>query len=73
MPGSLILGAARLAQLWGDVPRAFATVTATPARATGLTDRGALAEGLRADLVRVAELETTPRVRGVWAAGRQVG
>lgn len=73
VPGSLILGAARLAQLWGDVPRAFATVTATPARATGLTDRGALAEGLRADLVRVAGLETTPRVRGVWAGGRQVG
>lgn len=73
IPSSLMLSAARLAAIWGDIPRAFATVTATPAAATGLTDRGRLAEGLRADLVRISALDATPRVRGVWCRGRQVG
>ena len=73
VPSSLILSAARLAEVWGDLPRAFATVTATPAAAVGLTDRGRLAAGLRADVIRLADLATTPRVCGVWCGGRQVG
>jgi cytosine/adenosine deaminase-related metal-dependent hydrolase len=36
------------------LPDAIATVTDNPARATGLTDRGRIAPGLRADLVAVA-------------------
>ena len=32
VPGSLILGAARLAQLWGDVPQAFAASQSGAAR-----------------------------------------
>ncbi|KGJ05482.1 alpha-D-ribose 1-methylphosphonate 5-triphosphate diphosphatase [Paracoccus sphaerophysae] len=73
IPSSLLLSAWRLAEIWGDVPRAVATVTATPARATGLDDRGRLAPGLRADVIRIAEVGGTPRLRGVWSAGRQVG
>ncbi|MDO5620899.1 MAG: alpha-D-ribose 1-methylphosphonate 5-triphosphate diphosphatase [Paracoccus sp. (in: a-proteobacteria)] len=73
VPASLLLGAARLAQIWGDLPRAFATVTTNPAQATALADRGRIAPGLRADLIRLTDLDQTPRIRGVWCKGRQVG
>ncbi|WP_420391520.1 alpha-D-ribose 1-methylphosphonate 5-triphosphate diphosphatase [Acuticoccus sp.] len=58
---------------WG-LPRALATVTANPAAALGLHDRGRLAVGLRADLVRVRRPErgTIPVVRSVWREGRRV-
>ncbi len=55
-----------------SLPEALATVTANPARATGLTDRGALVPGLRADLVRVQLAEGVPVVREVWRTGRRV-
>lgn len=73
IPSSLMLGAFRLADVWDDLPRAIRTVTATPARATGLTDRGELREGLRADLVRVNAAHHVPAIRAVWSKGRQVG
>ena len=38
----------------------------------GLTDRGRIAPGLRADLIRVREHEGTPVVRQVWRAGERV-
>lgn len=73
IPSSLLLAAFKLADIWDDLPRAIATVTATPASSTGLTDRGQLSRGLRADLVRVSHAKgNAPRVRGVWAKGRQV-
>ena len=43
--------------------RAVATVTATPARATRLDDRGRLAPGLRADVIRIAEVGGTLSLR----------
>lgn len=55
-----------------DLSRAIALVTATPARSVGLTDRGRIAEGLRADLVRVHRQEGVPVVRTVWREGRRV-
>jgi alpha-D-ribose 1-methylphosphonate 5-triphosphate diphosphatase len=73
VPSALMTAAFQLADLWDDLPRAIATVTATPARATGLVDRGVIAEGLFADLVRVAHLDGVPVIRGVWSHGRQVG
>lgn len=73
IPSSLLLGANFLAQLWQDLPRAFATVTDAPAQATGLTDRGRLEVGLRADLIRLTDLDRTARVTGAWVKGRQVG
>lgn len=73
VPSALISSAFLLADLWDDTPRAIATVTANPAAATGLTDRGRIAEGLHGDLVRVGRVNGTPVVRGVWCHGRQVG
>ena len=46
---------------------AVAAATATPARMLGLSDRGRLAAGARADL---CHLDADLRLRGVWSAGR---
>jgi len=73
VPSALMTAAFQLAELWDDVPRGLATVSSTPAAAAGLTDRGNIAPGLHADLVRVARIGETPVVRGVWSHGRQVG
>lgn len=72
VPSALLLAAFRLAELWADLPRAIRTVTDGPARAAGLRDRGRLEAGLRADLLRVRCLESTPVIRGVWSIGRRV-
>lgn len=55
------------------IEKAVSGVTSVPARAAGLTDRGALAQGLRADVVRVRLVEGRPLVRGVWVNGARVG
>ncbi len=55
------------------IERAVATVTSVPARAAGLNDRGALASGLRADIIRVRLVEGRPLVRGAWVQGVRVG
>lgn len=53
------------------LPEAWALVSANPARAAKLEDRGRIAEGLRADLVLVdAEGPGAPRVMATIAAGR---
>lgn len=54
------------------LPDAVASVSANPAAAAGLDDRGMLAEGLRADLVRVAVHDRLPVVRATWRAGERV-
>lgn len=73
VPSSLMSAAFGLADLWGDLPRAIRTVTARPAEVAGLKDRGRIAPGLYADLVRVRWLPGAPVVRGVWRHGRRVG
>lgn len=55
-----------------SLPSALATVTSNPARAAGLDDRGEIAIGKRADLVRVQVTNGLPVVRGVWRQGRRV-
>lgn len=55
-----------------SLPKALAMVTATPARTVGLTDRGRIATGLRADLVRVHRSSDVPVVRSVWRQGQRV-
>ena len=55
-----------------DLPQAMRLVTATPARTVGLDDRGRIAEGLRADIVRVRRDSGVPVVRSVWSAGKRV-
>ena len=72
VPSALLQSAFRLAEIWGDLPKAVRTVTQTPARAARLKDRGALDTGLRADLIRVHPVGRTPILRGVWCQGRLV-
>jgi alpha-D-ribose 1-methylphosphonate 5-triphosphate diphosphatase len=73
LPSSLLAAAWQLAdQGLLDLPAAIRMVTQRPAHAVGLTDRGALACGLRADLVRVRTVAGHPVVREVWNAGRRV-
>lgn len=55
-----------------DLPRAVASASRKPAEAVGLNDRGCIAEGLRADLIRVREVDRHPLVQRVWCAGKQV-
>ncbi len=69
VPSSLLSGALMLGDLWGNMAHGIATVTTAPAQATGLSDRGHLTEGARADLIRVARVGTAGAVRGVWVEG----
>ena len=55
-----------------DLPQAIRMVTEAPARMTGLTDRGSIAEGCRADLVAVDLVGAQPVVKAVWREGQQV-
>jgi len=55
-----------------SLPEAVATVTATPAAAIGLNDRGVLEPGRRADLIQVKMVGNIPVVRGVWREGKRV-
>ena len=47
-------------------------MTATPAERVGLDDRGDIAPGRRADLVRVRLVDGLPVVRAVWRLGERV-
>jgi alpha-D-ribose 1-methylphosphonate 5-triphosphate diphosphatase len=54
------------------LPKAIAMVTSTPARTVDLADRGRIAVGLRADIVRVRHDTGVPVTRAVWREGRRV-
>lgn len=74
VPSSLLMGALRLTR---DVPSislaaALRTVTHAPARASGLTDRGEIAAGKRADLIKVHLAGDVPAIRCVWREGQRV-
>ncbi|AAV93794.1 alpha-D-ribose 1-methylphosphonate 5-triphosphate diphosphatase [Ruegeria pomeroyi] len=72
VPSALLLSAVRLGALWGDMARGMATVTRTPAQAVGLDDRGEIAPGLRADLIRFRMSQDVPALQSVWSRGRRV-
>jgi alpha-D-ribose 1-methylphosphonate 5-triphosphate diphosphatase len=74
VPSSLLMGAFELARNCEEIDLAAAirTVTVNPARATGLTDRGAIAVGLKADIIRVKCAGELPIVREVYRDGRRV-
>lgn len=55
-----------------SLPEAISLVSANPARAAGLHDRGHIAEGLRADLVLVRRTGQLPLAERVWVNGREV-
>ncbi|MBU2999187.1 alpha-D-ribose 1-methylphosphonate 5-triphosphate diphosphatase [Roseovarius nubinhibens] len=72
IPGSLLAAGVMLGDLWDDMARGIKTVTANPARFSGLDDRGEVRLGARADLLRMARIEGTPVVRETWVRGRRV-
>ena len=73
VPASLLEAAfACVAEAGITLPQGVAMVTAHPADMAGLPDRGRIAAGQRADLVRVREHEGVPVVRMVWRAGERV-
>jgi alpha-D-ribose 1-methylphosphonate 5-triphosphate diphosphatase len=56
-------------QFGWSLAKAAALVTATPAKAAQLEDRGVIEPGRRADLVRVRVAGGLPVIRGVWVEG----
>lgn len=55
-----------------SLPEAVRLVTKNPAEAASLSDRGEIAPGKRADLVRVAMAGDIPVARAVWREGQRV-
>lgn len=74
VPSSLLHGAFKLAEDVETIslPKALALVTRRPAETVGLSDRGEISPGKRADLLRVRWHGGVPVVRGVWREGRRV-
>jgi alpha-D-ribose 1-methylphosphonate 5-triphosphate diphosphatase len=74
IPSSLLMAALQLpTHVPGiDLAAAVRTVTKTPAEAIGLTDRGEVVPGKRADLIRVHVARDVPVVRSVWREGHRV-
>lgn len=74
IPFSLIQSAFFLGEAVDGIslPQAVAMVSKNPADAVGLTDRGVIEIGRRADLVRVRVDEHVPVVRTVWREGQRV-
>lgn len=73
VPSSLLMATWMLGQLDGwTLPKAVRTVTCNPARAIRLLDRGDIAPGQRADLLRVRMNGAgMPSVRETWFAGQR--
>lgn len=70
-PGALLAAAFRLPSLCTlDLPGAVALVSRHAAAAVGLTDRGEIAPGRRADLVAVREIAGFPQATHTWCSGR---
>ena len=73
VPASALHGAFLLHRRYGwPLPDAIASVTATPAERIGLDDRGEVAPGRCADLLRVRVVDDIPIVVAVWRDGRRV-
>ena len=71
VPAALLMAAFRIADApaVGGLAGAMRLVSKAPAEATGLKDRGEIAVGRRADLLRVATHDGEPVVRAVWREG----
>jgi alpha-D-ribose 1-methylphosphonate 5-triphosphate diphosphatase len=74
IPSSLLMAALQLPQRVPaiDLASAVRTITKTPAEAVGLDDRGEIAVGKRADLIRVHVARDVPVVRSIWREGQRV-
>ncbi len=73
VPHALLHAAFLLQEQAGwSLARAVATASLNPARMVGLEDRGAIAIGQRADLVRVRVLDGVPVPMATWRAGNRM-
>lgn len=74
IPASMMQSAFFLAEVLDGMtlPQAIRLVSANPAKAVGLEDRGEIAVTRRADLVRVQVAEHVPIIRTVWREARRV-
>ncbi len=74
VPSSLLQAAFRLTEAEHGIalPQAVATVSANPADTAGLADRGRIAPGLKADLLRVAAIGGRPFLKTVWRDAKRV-
>jgi alpha-D-ribose 1-methylphosphonate 5-triphosphate diphosphatase len=73
VPASLVEAAFHCVSLGlSNLPDAIAMVTDRPAQMAGLTDRGRIAAGCRADLARVRLHNGLPVIREVWRAGERI-
>lgn len=74
VPGAMLTAVFRLTgpEIGWSLPRAVATASRGPARSAGLNDRGRIAPGARADMIRVRVVDGRPYVLAVWRAGLRV-
>ena len=73
VPASLVQAAFRLAQDEViSLPGAVALISKNPAEMVGLTDRGTIEAGRRADFSRVRLVGDVPVIREVWRNGRRI-
>jgi alpha-D-ribose 1-methylphosphonate 5-triphosphate diphosphatase len=74
VPASLLEGVFKLpaSDIGISLPQAVKLASLNPARAVGLNDRGEIAPGRLADLVRVKMLGDAPMTRAVWRGGQRV-
>lgn len=70
----LLIAALRLPEMVTryDLPAAIRTVSKTPAEIVGLSDRGEIATGKRADLIQVHRVDNAAAARRVWSRGDRV-
>ncbi len=73
VPASLLHAAFTLPALdiGVSLPEAIALVSATPAKTVGLADRGEIAAGKKADLLRVEQLGSIPLIKAVYRDGER--
>ncbi|MFV2093598.1 MAG: alpha-D-ribose 1-methylphosphonate 5-triphosphate diphosphatase [Hyphomicrobiales bacterium] len=74
VPPSLLYATLMLEELHEHIslPDAIAMVTSTPAKQAGFDDRGKIAPGLRADVIRVRRKGAIPIIRDVWRGGVKI-
>ena len=72
VPAALLMAGVRLGVETDNMAGGIARVTSAPARAAGLSDRGRLAPGLRADVIRFGLVDGAPLLRGAWVRGQRV-
>ena len=74
VPSCLVQAPFKLAEsgIGLDLPTTVGYVSRNPARAAGLDDRGEIAEGLRADFLRVRKKDGLAVVRSAWRAGARI-